>query len=554
MPNAHYKAVFQAILHVFESNKTVNALTVWEALQHDHAFQGGINEIIRLHGTVVESEPEAILTNYLPHCKILKHAFKTRIQEARKARLESTPIAELDSAILAEADRILAKRTQTNPFDGHERVPVFPKQLLFDVFKPYVAAYENKSEVPIASHFAVLSTAIGASLGRRVYIDSTTPIYPNFFSLIVGETGISRKSTALRQGEKLLAGSDSAVKIIRSLSTPEGFIQLFAPPDGYKLGESGAGLQEALAYSIEQSEPGVEGLRVLLSIDEFSYLLKKASKTVSDGLIQLLTESYDFPPYLDLPTRNNALRVDHPCVSLLGATTNAWLEESLTLSDVMGGFANRICYYYAKTDTVISNPLPPDPKLLKVVKYSVSQYRQKFPTPTAFTFSDESSEHLHKWYTQRRKSIQSNQNPTVKDAIARGDLHLRKAALLHAAITNQLGDTEIDITSYRIGEVFAAYQFNVVNHIYDKFQFTENARLEQRIIELLKQQPKRTARELNQQISWTDAQSVNRSINALVENGTIEGVTHGKAVRYHLLTEIDAAEFVANESDYKCEV
>ena len=192
------------------------------------------------------------------------------------------------------------------------------KELLFDTFKPYAAAFEGRTEVPLSYHFAVLKTVIGASLGRMVYIDSTNKIYPNFYTVLVGETGITRKSTALRLGEQLLRDSDPAVRVLRALSTPEGLLQTFVPPEGYTLGSivptgnKPEPINKQLEWRLTESTENVEGFRILVSLDEFAALLKKATKSYADGIIQLITEAYNYPDSLDLPKRNNPVSAALP--------------------------------------------------------------------------------------------------------------------------------------------------------------------------------------------------------------------------------------------------
>ena len=237
MPNAHYQAVYAAILKVKQSGNTVNALTVWESLENDTAFQGGIAEMMRLHTLIVESESADIFANHFLYAEILATHYETCKNKIRAARISNA--TDLDSAILQEADKIIAaQQTKETETDETAKYVPFPDNLLFDVFKPYAAAFQGRTEVPIPFHFAVLKTVIGASLGRQVYLNAARPIYTNFYTVIVGETGVARKSTALRLGEQLLRDSDPAVRILRSLSTPEGLLQKFVPPHGYELGSS----------------------------------------------------------------------------------------------------------------------------------------------------------------------------------------------------------------------------------------------------------------------------------------------------------------------------
>ena len=546
MPNAHYRAIYNAILKVHQSGQALNSLTVWEAVDGNTEFQGGMQEMMRLHTIVVESDPADIFTNHFLYAEILLEHY-----EERKNRHRASIIAnakDLDSTILQEADRIIARQRgeEEKVADDNDIYIPFPESLLFDVFKPYAAAFRGKTEVPLAFHFAVLKTVIGSSLGRKVYLDATHPIYPNFYTVIVGETGIARKSTALRIGEKLLADADRAVRILRGLSTPEGLLQKFVPPHGYELGssipsddiEDPEKINEQMEFMLNNATPGVEGFRVLLSLDEFSYLLKKANKSHGEGLIQMLTEAYDYPTQLDLPTRVNPISADHPCLSIMAATTSAWLESSLKLEDIQGGFANRFSYYHATSNDFIFKPQPGDPKFLDIVKYSVNQFRLKFPQPTGFQFNREAETRGEQWYASHRNALKAEQNPLTREALARADIHMYKSALLHAAITNMPDDTEIGIESLEWAIQLAEYLQAVTTQIYSSFNLSEERRLEQRIIDLLTQKPNQTARDFTRKIRWASAKQINATLDELIKNQTINAEKGSRTTRYHLLTNL----------------
>src|SRR5262249_55883430 len=51
---------------------------------------------------------------------------------------------------------------------------------------------------------ATLITVVGSLLGRRCWVSQPHPTYPNFYTLLVGTTGDTRKTTAYRFGVNLL--------------------------------------------------------------------------------------------------------------------------------------------------------------------------------------------------------------------------------------------------------------------------------------------------------------------------------------------------------------
>ena len=148
-------------------------------------------------------------------------------------------------------------------------------------------------------------------------------------------------------------------------------------------------------------------------------------------------------------------------------------------------------------DDFIFKPQPGDPKFLDIVKYSVNQFRLKFPEPTGFQFDPDVEVEGEHWYKAAPRRAQGkNGIRFTREALASADIHMYKAALLHAAITNAPDDTDIGIESLKWAIQLAEYLQAVTTQIYSSFNLSEERRLEQRIIDLLTQKPNQTAREL----------------------------------------------------------
>ena len=132
-------------------------------------------------------------------------------------------------------------------------VPVFPKELAeLTPFKAYITAFEGKTEVCPAFHSAVLLTSFGAIMGRKAYYNGIVPLYPNFYTCICGQTGASRKSTALTLNSLALEKIDPSVIQIEGLSSPEGLVRHFALPKDTEHGgtiESYSEINPCLLYT-----------------------------------------------------------------------------------------------------------------------------------------------------------------------------------------------------------------------------------------------------------------------------------------------------------------
>ena len=531
------QAIYSAVVSLYEKNEHINPLTIWiemEDLGLTDKIMGGAKYLRDLYAQIVETE------STMSYARVVKGADAERQAQHRATRIAAAP--SVDEAILEEASRIEADRVVDTEPEPENQVP-FPESLLVGVFGDYVDAYRGCTEVSPSLLFGTLKTIIGSTLGRRVSLDGTTPLYPNFYSVVVGHTGLARKSTALSLAENIIAQADPTVFILHSLSTPEGLMQVFVPPDGYELGSalpSGeidetktSVMDDSIGDMLVAAEKGVEGFRILLSIDEFSHLLKKAGKTHGDGLIQMLATAYNYPVKMHLPTRVSPLTADRPCLTAIGATTLQWLESSLKLEDIQGGFANRVTYYISESTEYIALDCPGDQTLLDNVVYVVKELRYRYPKNVRFRFDDVARSEFQSWYESHRKALEQEANPLVVLASARVDVHVKKAALLYSALSDP-DDHFVHKPALDWAIALADYLQKVVTHIYSNFNFSETRRLESRIIELLTKRPKLTAREITQRISWASAKDVNAACRELVDNSTLREEPTKWTVRFYV--------------------
>lgn len=534
------KAIFSAVVSLYQRNEEINPLTIWieiETLDVQDKILGGAKLLRDLYAQIVETE------STLSYAKVVREAFGQRQAKQRAHRIAAAP--SVDEAILEEAARIEAHlQTQGEP-ETDVGVP-FPRELLTGVFSDYVEAYQDCTEVSPSLLFGTLKTLIGGVLGRRVSLGGVTPLYPNFYSVVVGHTGLARKSTAISLAETALQRGDDSVFVLRSVATPEGLIQAFVPPDGYRFGsavrmedtdeeKAVSVIEESqLGNMLQQAKENVEGFRILLSIDEFSHLLKKAGKQHGDGLIQMLATAYNFPSKLHLPTRVSPLTADHPCLSLIGATTLQWLESSLKLEDIQGGFANRITYYLGSDTDWIFLDRQGDGFLLSKVVDCLSNMRIKFDHPVEFYFDEETEVEGQRWYESHRNELLKESNPLVVLASTRTDVHVKKCALLYAALGNYPDDPYIHRDAFDWAVTLSEYLQDVVKHIYSNFNFSEARRLETKIIEMVGRNPHMTAREITQRIRWASAREVNAACRELVDNGTLGEQPAGRTSRFYL--------------------
>ena len=204
------------------------------------------------------------------------------------------------------------------------------------------------TDAPFESIYAAGLTCLGMAAGRNVCIHYGMKRFPNFFILLLGQSGFMRKSTVISRTRLLLEmehddtpDTGVGMTVSRGIGSPEGFLELFTSP-----GDDG-GLQPAA------------GRRVLLNDSEFVSLLKKTQSRIATHLLELLLRLYDGED-IDHRTRVRPIKVVQPFFSILSATTPENLEDRLTNLEIEAGFLPRFMVFHATLRDPIPFPNTPD--------------------------------------------------------------------------------------------------------------------------------------------------------------------------------------------------
>lgn len=210
-------------------------------------------------------------------------------------------------------------------------------QAYFGWFGRYRNLMSPTAETPDVFHLAVALTLAGIYIGRRASTYYFSTLYPNLYTVLVGDTGKSRKTTAVRRGKAFF----------NSLGGVDGYRMPFSQIRGLSTAE---GLLESLSRYP----------KALVEQDEFSHIIAKGRQESSATLLPTLTELWDAPDYQQLLTRANPLLVERPTIALIAATTPQTLALDLGSRHVVSGFANRILFAYGEGKGFLADAPPVD--------------------------------------------------------------------------------------------------------------------------------------------------------------------------------------------------
>ncbi len=170
------------------------------------------------------------------------------------------------------------------------------------------------SEVPDEFHLFVFMTMISALVGDKVYFkEGNDVIFLHLWLMLLGVSGISRKTTAFSSAVKVLAKTRK-VNLLASKGSSEGFFKELVEKKGVGL----------------------------LRHSELGSLLGALRKDYMGGFIDELCELYDpSPARLVKRLSNETFSVDHFAVSWIAATTPDSLSKCNANERIAGGFLPR---------------------------------------------------------------------------------------------------------------------------------------------------------------------------------------------------------------------
>lgn len=205
------------------------------------------------------------------------------------------------------------------------------RQLTRNWIDSYISLIEPTTQSPVHYHEWCAATVVAASLKRHVWIDRKNfKLYPNLFTILVGHPGLG-KGEAANPSVNLLneAGTANMMSdritmefVLEKLS--KGFAGVHPTSMGFAVG----GDSTALVYSPE--------LSIFITASQYTLPILADLWDARDGIFSYGTRT------------KGEVKIKDPCLSLLGASTQEWLVDSIPTNAVGGGFTRRVNFVYGK--------------------------------------------------------------------------------------------------------------------------------------------------------------------------------------------------------------
>jgi hypothetical protein len=216
-----------------------------------------------------------------------------------------------------------------------------PSGLLADFLATYLPTTDCSCTLLLGAGLALAASL----LNRRVWISQGSKrLHPHLWCGLVAASG-ERKSTAVNLVKKILTrDTDYQAVCLASDSTWPAL----APRLGIEVKAGLGGERDWLGTRLhcEHQPPGwLKGVGTLC-IDELGGWLKTLNSQVNQGLRETLTGMFESPPEIKKETKTaGCYYIWRPCLTILAASTDTWLSENTSESDLMGGFLGRWLFF-----------------------------------------------------------------------------------------------------------------------------------------------------------------------------------------------------------------
>jgi len=373
--------------------------------------------------------------------------------------------------------------------------------------REYVDLMSPTTEAPDAFHVATALTLVGSIMGRRIALfHASDKLHANFYTLLVGPSGRSRKDTAIKRGLGLaysrpprtepLVVNQVPYKIVRDISSSEGLIAMLQ--------------QDA---------------NLILYTSEFSKLMSNAARESTRSIGPTLIEAFDTPPSLQNNTKANIqdpekkgnAEAKDPYVSVLSTVQPEILADLVGKAETYSGFLNR--WMIVVGDSKGARPNPPDIdedtawRLLNRLTKRINEYDQH----TILRFSDAAAERWADWYI---RNYPTGNESAAEDAmgIRRGTI-VKKISLVYAVTE---GAREIDLPHLEYGIAFGDWCWEQTRRMIPSWGESQDAEMERKIIEKLTAKGPMKKRQLQGVVGSRLGPGVfARIIKSMTENGDI---------------------------------
>ena len=370
----------------------------------------------------------------------------------------------------------------------------FPIEIMSGVAGEVAELYSSYLESPKQFFYMAFLTCLGCTLSGRLTISAETEPQPRMYTILLGESAATRKSTAIN---KTIEFFDQSVCF-------RGFNDSVC---------RGVGSAEGLSRVLKERK------RVLLCFDELKQFVSK-SRIDTSVLLPCVNTLFELNQYENV-TANKKLKVTGSHLSLLAASTLATYETIFDSASLNIGFNNRLWLVPGGADPKFSIPykVPVDAK--RKIWAKMERLKNLSIENPILEMQQDARKKYDDFYKNRERSIYTSRLGTYA---------LRLMPLL--AINDFKG--EIDEETVEKVITLCNWQLSV-RKVYDPIDSeTKMAEVEEAIRRQLKNRGALSKRDVRRytNVDRKGLSYFGRALINLTENGDIELIGKGKGKKY----------------------
>lgn len=384
---------------------------------------------------------------------------------------------------------------------------------LDDFLRMYLETYMPVTDAPAEYLVTAILPAIGAAISTNRWIKwGTKNIYPNIWAMLVGQSTLMRKSTALNIGSHIL----------RQLNEENSDRHYILPNDG-----SLAGFLEVL----NSEKNGI------LVHSEVASMLENMSKGYNLSMKSLFTDFFDVPSQHKIRMKGEGeIIIVKPIFGIASGTTMNWLKQNITKSDRESGFLARFLYCHREIkDRTLAIPCEADAQ-------RVYQIRQIFGKliqcePMAIQLDKAFEEAYSSFYNEVEAMLR---NPLLDDGTKSflGRLQTDYYLKLTILLCTLKGKTTADIEVATEVSYLAKFYLQQAVHIMGSLLKTDMASNQEKILVYMNERGRISTTELYRLFNnRLHAKNLHATMKGLEDAGLVRKITKDKTSYYVILRD-----------------
>lgn len=216
-----------------------------------------------------------------------------------------------------------------------------------EFLKKYTESMPEYTDAPSVFHTACAYSVFGTLLTRHKYRcilqGGMPPRWTNLWMFIVGDSGDSRKTTAISMAWDILRRIDGEIDAPTE-GSPEGF----------------------LMWLLRREKALTGNATGIIVATEMATLLAQYERAYASAMKPILMEIYDVPPMHKRELTKQSFEIPKPRISMLAGIATELLPSMAESEDWLGGFFSRAMLVYGERTRLLERSRTPPDEVMKV--------------------------------------------------------------------------------------------------------------------------------------------------------------------------------------------